>query len=101
MATPTARFRAATVGWGPLRARLTATQLSTYYLGSVGMWDLELKARRQAAVAAGADGSAVPEPRVVGDIGKTPGFDYRRHLESVISHGPPPIPWLDRILFPD
>jgi uncharacterized protein (DUF885 family) len=82
-----------------LRARLTSTQLSTYYLGSVGMWDLELKARRRAAVAAGADASAVPEARVVGDLGQTPGFDYRAHLESAISHGTPPIKWLDRILF--
>jgi hypothetical protein len=82
-----------------LRARLTSTQLSTYYLGSLGMWDLELKARRRAAVAAAADASAVPGPRVVGDLGETPGFEYRAHLESVISHGTPPIKWLDRILF--
>ena len=31
----------------------------------------------------GAD--AVPEPRVVGGFGETPGFDYREHLEAVIS----------------
>jgi hypothetical protein len=40
----------------------------------------------------------VPEPRVVGGFGKTPGFEYRRHLESVISHGAPPTSLLRRIL---
>ena len=82
-----------------LRARLTSTQLSTYYLGSVEMWDLEVAAapRRQAAAEAGADAS--PPQRVVGGLGETPGFDYRTHLESVISHGTPPIKWVKRILF--
>jgi uncharacterized protein (DUF885 family) len=81
-----------------LRARLTSTQLSTYYLGSLGMWDLEVEGRRRAAIAAGADEDAVPAQRVVGDLGDTPGFDYRRHLESVIAHGSPPIKWVRRIL---
>jgi uncharacterized protein (DUF885 family) len=81
-----------------LRARLTSTQLSTYYLGSLEMWDLEVDARRQAALAAGAGADAVPDQRVVGNLGETPGFDYRRHLESVISHGTPPIKWVRRIL---
>jgi uncharacterized protein (DUF885 family) len=81
-----------------LRARLTSTQLSTYYLGSVGMWDLEVEARKRAAVAAGAREDAVPAQRVVGGLGETPGFDHRRHLESVISHGSPPIKWVRRIL---
>lgn len=81
-----------------LRARLTSTQLSTYYLGSVGMWDLEVEARKRAAVAAGASEDAVPEQRVVGGLGETPGFDHRRHLEAVISHGSPPIKWVRRIL---
>ncbi len=81
-----------------LRARLTSTQLSTYYLGSLEMWDMEVEARRRAAVAAGAGQDAVPAQRVVGELGETPGFDYRRHLESVISHGTPPIKWVRRIL---
>jgi hypothetical protein len=81
-----------------LRARLTSTQLSTYYLGSLGMWDLEIEARQRAARAAGAPDDAVPAQRVVGGLGETPGFDYRRHLESVISHGSPPIKWVRRIL---
>jgi len=81
-----------------LRARLTSTQLSTYYLGSVGMWDLEVEARHRAAKAAGAGEDAVPAQRIVGGLGETPGFDYRRHLESVISHGSPPIKWVRRIL---
>ena len=81
-----------------LRARLTATQLSTYYMGSLEFWDLERAARRRAAEAAGAAASAVPEPRVVGDFGATPGFDQRAHLEAVISHGAPPIKWVRRLV---
>jgi uncharacterized protein (DUF885 family) len=82
-----------------LRARLTSTQLSTYYLGSDGMWDLELEARRRAAEQTGGDPSSLPQPRVVGGLGETPGFVYREHLESVISHGTPPVKWVKRILF--
>jgi uncharacterized protein (DUF885 family) len=59
-----------------LRARLTATQLSTYFVGSLELWQLEKDVRQGA-----------------GD-----GFDYRRHLESVVSHGSPPVRWLRRIL---
>jgi uncharacterized protein (DUF885 family) len=79
-----------------LRARLTSTQLSTYYVGSLEMWDLEEAARRRAAEAAGAKAGSVPAQRVVGGLGDTPGFDYRTHLESVISHGTPPIKWVRR-----
>ena len=80
------------------RARLSATQLCTYFLGSVGMWDIEDAARRRAAVASGAGADAVPSPRVVGGYPVTPGFDERAHLEAVIAHGAPPIPILRRIL---
>jgi uncharacterized protein (DUF885 family) len=83
------------------RARLTATQLVTYFLGSVGMWEIEADARRRAAVAAGAAEAAVPVPPVVGGYPDTPGFDPRAHLEAVISHGAPPIPILRRILLGD
>jgi uncharacterized protein (DUF885 family) len=82
-----------------LRARLSSTQLCTYYVGSLEMWDLEIEARRRAAVAAGAGADAVPEPRLIGNLGTTPGFDQRAHLEAVIAHGTPPVPWLRRILF--
>ncbi len=81
-----------------LRARLTATQLSTYYVGALEMWDLELEARRRAARATGAGDDAVPQPRLVGGLGQTPGFDYRAHLESVIGHGSPPAKWVRRIV---
>ncbi|MBX3031550.1 MAG: DUF885 domain-containing protein [Chloroflexi bacterium] len=81
-----------------LRARLTSTQLSTYYVGAVEMLDLEVEARVRAAVAAGGSAADVPAQRVVGDIGETPGFDYRTHLEAVIAHGTPPIRWVRRIL---
>lgn len=81
-----------------LRARITSTQLSTYYVGALEMFDLETEARRRAAVAVGADPADVPD-RVIGPYqGETPGFRYRDHLESVISHGTPPIRWVRRIL---
>ena len=80
------------------RSRLSSTQLSTYFAGSLGMWDIEHELRRRAAVAAGAPADAVPEPRVVGGYPRTPGFDERAHLEAVISHGAPPFPILRRIM---
>jgi uncharacterized protein (DUF885 family) len=81
-----------------LRAQLTSTQLVTYYLGSVEMWDLEIEARKRAARAAGAPESVVPEQRIAGGLGQTPGFHHRRHLESVIAYGSPPIKWVGKIL---
>jgi uncharacterized protein (DUF885 family) len=81
-----------------LRARLTSTQLSTYYIGSLEMWQLEEAARRQAARGAGQSEASVPAQRLVGNLGETPGFDYRRHLEAVISHGTPPIKWVRRAM---
>ena len=82
-----------------LRARLTSTQLSTYYLGSIEMWEMEVEARRRAALGAGETTESVPEQRIAGGLGDTPAFDYRAHLESVISHGTPQIKWVSRILF--
>jgi len=81
-----------------LRARITSTQLSTYYVGAVEMFDLETEARRRAAATVGADPASVPERRIGPGPGNTPGFRYREHLESVISHGSPPIRWVRRIL---
>ena len=82
------------------RARLTSTQLSTYFVGSMEMWNLERERRKRAAAASGdpRGAAAVPESRVVGGLGKTPGFSYKEHLESVIAHGSPPVPLLRRIL---
>jgi hypothetical protein len=83
------------------RARLTATQLSTYFVGSVEMWDLEGEVRRRAAAASSGlprGAAAVPEPRVVGGYGETPGFSYRTHLENVIAHGSPPMTLLRRLV---
>ncbi len=82
-----------------LRARLTSTQLCTYYVGSLEMWDLEVDARRLAALAAGKSADSVPPQRIAGGFGRSPNFDYRAHLESVISHGAPPPKWVRRILF--
>ena len=82
-----------------LRARLTSTQLSTYYIGSLEMWDLEVEGRRRAALAAGASPESVPPQHIAGGMGETPGFDYRAHLEAVISHGTPPIKWVREAMF--
>ena len=83
------------------RARLSSTQLVTYFMGSVGMWEIEDIARRRAAAAAGAGEDAVPPPRVVGGYPATPGFDERAHLEAIIANGEPPIPILRRIMLGD
>ena len=82
------------------RARLSSTQLSTYFAGSMEMWDIEREVRRRAAVESGdpRGAAAVPEPRVVGGFGETPGFVYRTHLELVLAHGTPPTSLLRRIL---
>jgi uncharacterized protein (DUF885 family) len=58
------------------RARLSSTQLSTYFIGSRRVADLEAEARRRAGTA----------------------FDYRGYLESVISQGSLPLPLLRRAL---
>jgi hypothetical protein len=81
------------------RARLSSTQLSTYFAGSMEMWDIELEARRRAAAAAGADPASIRPGDLPGGLGDTPGFRYRDHLEAVISHGAPPTSILRRVLF--
>jgi uncharacterized protein (DUF885 family) len=81
------------------RGRLSSTQLSTYFAGSMEMWDIELEARRRAATAVGADPASIQPGPLPGGFGETPGFRYRPHLEDVISHGAPPTSFLRRILF--
>ncbi len=62
------------------RARLSSTQLCSYFLGSVQeMTELEREARRRRATA----------------------FEWRPFLESVVSHGTPPMPVIRDILFGD
>jgi hypothetical protein len=82
------------------RARLSSTQLSTYFVGSLAFWDLELEVRRRRAAVAGGPGAAdaVAEPRIVGGFGETPGFIYREHLEACLAHGAPPMPLLRRLV---
>lgn len=63
------------------RARLSSTQLCEYFLGSVGVHELEAAARRRAA----AEGRE---------------FVYRPFLESVLAHGTPSVPVIRDILFP-
>jgi len=62
------------------RARLSSTQLCSYFLGSVEMHGLETEARRRAA----AEGRP---------------FVYRPFLESVLAHGTPSLPVIREILF--
>jgi uncharacterized protein (DUF885 family) len=59
------------------RARLSSTQLCSYFLGGVEMTELESGARRR----------------------DDDGFVWRPFLESVISHGTPPMPVIRDILF--
>ncbi|MEJ7803099.1 MAG: DUF885 domain-containing protein, partial [Candidatus Limnocylindria bacterium] len=59
------------------RARLSSTQLCEYFLGSVEMTELEREARRRN-----------------GDS-----FEWRPFLESVVSHGTPPMPIIRDILY--
>jgi hypothetical protein len=81
------------------RARLSSTQLSTYFAGSMEMWAIELEARRRAAAAAGEDPSTIQPGGLPGGLGATPGFRYRDHLEAVLGHGAPPTSLLRRALF--
>ena len=64
------------------RARLSSTQLCEYFLGSIGMHDLEADARRRAAE-------------------RNQEFVYRPFLESVLAHGTPSLPVIRDILTPD
>ncbi|MGZ9276622.1 MAG: DUF885 domain-containing protein [Candidatus Limnocylindrales bacterium] len=75
------------------RARLSSTQLSTYFAGSMEMWDIELEARRRAA-----NDPTIQPGDLPGGFGATPGFRYRDHLEAVIGHGAPPTSLLRRML---
>jgi uncharacterized protein (DUF885 family) len=74
------------------RARLSSTQLSTYFVGSLSFWDLELEVRRRKA------GETITAPRIVGAFGDTPGFVYREHLEACLAHGTVPTPLLRRLV---
>jgi hypothetical protein len=86
------------------RARLSSTQLSQYFVGSLGLWELEHEVRRRAAAAAIDDpaaAEAVPMPANVGGYPPTPGFIYRSHLERVIGFGDLSLPLLRRVVLGD
>ncbi len=85
------------------RARLSSTQLSTYFVGSMELWEIERARRARLATATGdARGADVmPARDLPGGLGATPGFHYREHLESVIGHGSPPLSLLRRTLLGD
>lgn len=72
------------------RARLTAGQLSTYFVGSLAFWELEARAREAAARRAGADGSAVVGRALPGGLVGPEGFSRRAFWERVLSVGAPP-----------
>jgi uncharacterized protein (DUF885 family) len=74
------------------RARLSSTQLSTYFVGSMEFWDIERAIRGRAA------GAPIPERPLPGGFGDTRGFEYRSFLEDVLSHGTPPTSLLKRIV---
>lgn len=76
------------------RARLSSTQLSTYFVGSGQFWDIEREVRRRAA---GGEG-VVAERALPGGFGSTTGFEYRPFLEGILSHGTPPTSLLKRIV---
>jgi uncharacterized protein (DUF885 family) len=82
------------------RARLSSTQLSTYFVGSMAMWRLELDVRRRLAEASGnrRGSAAVVERTLPGGLGDSPGFVYRRHLETVIAHGALPMALVRRLV---
>jgi uncharacterized protein (DUF885 family) len=75
-----------------LRARLTATQLPTYFIGSVGCWELEDRAR------AAASGVSVGNAGLPGNRPATAGFSRPTHLRAMLQHGTPPIPLLERLM---
>ena len=62
------------------RARLSSTQLSTYFAGSMEMWDIELEVRRRAAVG----GGAIPSR------GRRPGPAGRPRRHAGLPLPPPP-----------
>jgi uncharacterized protein (DUF885 family) len=66
------------------RARLSSTQLSTYFVGSMALWELERDVRRRLA---GSQAAAVVERAIPGGFGPTAGFNQRRHLEATMGHG--------------
>ena len=79
------------------RARLSSTQLSTYFVGSLAFWDLEHERRRRLAAASGDPRGADAVPgRVVGGFGETPGLRLPRAPRGVHAHGTPPMPLLRR-----
>ena len=80
-----------------LRARLTATQLPTYFIGSVGCWELEDRARAAVRGGAGA-GAVIGGAGLPGNRPPVEGFSRPAHLRAMLQHGTPPIPLLERLM---
>jgi uncharacterized protein (DUF885 family) len=70
------------------RARLTAGQLSTYFVGSLAFWELEARAREAAARRLGVAGPAARD--LPGGLVGPDGFDRRSFWERILSVGAPP-----------
>jgi hypothetical protein len=85
------------------RARLSSTQLSTYFVGGLEMAGIELEARRRAALETGGEAAAtaIDAPGILGGYRETPGFTYRPFLERVLLQGKLPFTLLRRALFGD
>lgn len=85
------------------RARLSSTQLSTYFVGGLEMAEIELEARRRAALAVGGEtaAAAIAAAEILGGYRETLGFTYRPFLERVLLQGKLPFVLLRRALFGD
>ena len=83
------------------RARLSSTQLSTYFAGSLEMWDIEREVRRRAAIAVGRPAWRRRRPAAAGRrrvSARRPASATGRTSRSVLAHGAPPTSLLRRIL---
>ena len=83
------------------RARLTSTQLSTYFVGSMEMWNLERERRLRAGRRVGRSARRLRRARAPASwaaSARRPASSTRSTSKSVIAHGSPPIPLIRRIL---
>ena len=82
------------------RARLTSTQLSTYFVGSIAMWDLEEERRRRLAAASATPAGRRPSRRRAWSAAsaRRPASTTASTSRRCSAHGTPPLPALRRIL---
>ncbi|MFM7825096.1 MAG: hypothetical protein ACKO8K_03295, partial [Candidatus Limnocylindrus sp.] len=63
-----------------------------YFIGSVGCWELEDRAR------AAATGAPTQRAGLPGNRPPTAAFSRPAHLRAMLQHGTPPIPLLERLM---